>query len=59
MLAALMRVRGERADADGRHGRAREGPRDTKKQRRHHMKVGDSSTLNFPKIGKFLDLSAL
>lgn len=59
VLAALMRVRGERADADGHHGRAREGPRGTKKQRRHQNCCRDSSTLNFPKIGKFLDLSAL
>lgn len=59
VLAALMRVRGERADADGHHGRARKGPRGTKKQRRHQNCCRDSSTLNFPKIGKFLDLSAL
>lgn len=59
VLAALMRVRGERADADGHHGRAREGPRGTKKQRRHQNCCRGSSTLNFPKIGKFLDLSAL
>jgi hypothetical protein len=57
VLAALMRVRGERADADGHHGRAREGPRGAKKQRRHQNCGRDSSTLNFPKIGK--DLSAL
>ena len=67
MLAALVRVRGERTDADGHNGRAREGPRGTVEQRCHHRDgrarfVGVNEQIMgkiiFPILAS-LDLSAL